>query len=213
MGSVREIRSSPTMRLPVRLLAVVVLVAAYAGAAVAVADAKPRKAKPVTVTSGTVNVPIPDAIVGVSSGRAVATITVRRKLRIADLDVGVRITHTDVHDLSLYLVRGEEYVDLRTAAASQVQPDDDFGAGPPACEGAVFTIFDDFPPEDALVTRPPYPGSLFPSGQFAFGLFKGKDLRGTWSLLVLDRVATDTGTINCWKLTAKPLKRPVKGRR
>ena len=49
----------------------------------------------------------------------------------------------------------------------------------------------------------PYTGSFRPSSPLS--AFDGKELRGTWRLIVTDNVTGGTGTLQNWTLEATPL--------
>ncbi|HEY7121202.1 MAG TPA: hypothetical protein VH329_01465 [Solirubrobacterales bacterium] len=121
---------------------------------------------------------------------------------------GVRITHTDDSDLSLFLVspggRGvalSTYRDQSSNEDSEGNPapsGDGFGAGPASCAGSRVDFGDRFP---TSITTPGNTGLDAPiTGSFSaeqpLSTFVGGRARGFWTLIVQDVQAQDVGQIN-----------------
>ena len=127
--------------------------------------------------------------------------------------VGVRIAHTDVSDLALFLVSpGGRAVALATYRDDSSNKDsngtpapsgDGFGTGPASCAGSLVRFGDSFP---TSITHPgntgldaPIVGSFSPEQPLS--VFVGGPARGFWTLIVQDIVAGDVGQINALSLT------------
>jgi hypothetical protein len=127
--------------------------------------------------------------------------------------VGVRITHTDVSDLALFLVSpGGMAVALATYRDDSSNTDsrgapapsgDGFGSGAASCAGSVVRFGDSFP---TSITHPgntgldaPIVGSFSPEQPLS--TFVGGPARGFWTLIVQDIVAGDVGQINALSLS------------
>jgi subtilisin-like proprotein convertase family protein len=177
-------------------VAVSVSAAALLAAAIGASGAA---AKTKVFSSGPVNMPIPDAVGNFGTGVS-SNITIKKRGTVKDIDVAVRVTHPDTTDLTLDLFRGPH----GSALLVEAYPKDgaaqspDFGAGAPACQGALFTVFDDAAPVSITQGVNPFSGSFRPEQLLRD--FKGAPLRGKWSLGLLDGTTTDAGTLNCWQL-------------
>jgi hypothetical protein len=127
--------------------------------------------------------------------------------------VGVRITHTDDSDLSLFFVSpGGRGVALSTFRDQSTNEDnegnpapsgDGFGSGPPNCSGGVVRFGDSFGPS---ITTPgnfgldtPITGSFTP--EQPLNAFIGGPARGFWTLIVQDLQAQDVGQIDAMSLS------------
>jgi hypothetical protein len=124
----------------------------------------------------------------------------------------VRIAHTDVSDLALFLVSpGGRAVALATYRDDSSNTDsggnpapsgDGFGSGPASCAGSLVRFGDSFP---ISIARPgntgldaPILGSFSPEQPLS--TFVGGPARGFWTLIVQDIVAGDVGQINALSL-------------
>lgn len=141
------------------------------------------------------NLPIPnpdDPETEAGKGRmADAIIEISDHFSIADLDVGISVTHSDVFDLQLYL-QGP--------------------TGTPLClnmydlshvngENYTQTIFDDeaeTPIEDG---QPPFTGRFRPQSGSLLSIFDGLDTYGSWRLQIYDARYFDTGFLKHFELT------------
>jgi subtilisin-like proprotein convertase family protein len=147
-------------------------------------------AKTKLLSSGPINLPIPN---GAPTG-VFSPIGFGKKGTVRDLAVGVRISHPNVGQLSLYLFKGEKYVPLATTVGTA---GNDFGSGSPDCNG-VFTVFDGAAPTFIQTGAPPFNGAYRPQG--SLGLFDGDQSRGKWRLFAYDATAGTAGILNCWVL-------------
>jgi hypothetical protein len=127
--------------------------------------------------------------------------------------VGVRISHTDDSDLTLFLVSpGGRAVALATYRDQSRNVDDEgdpapsgdgYGAGPPSCSGSPAQFGDAFP--TSIVTPgntaldAPITGSFSPEQPLS--AFVGGPARGFWTLIVQDIQAQDVGQINALSLS------------
>jgi subtilisin-like proprotein convertase family protein len=164
-----------------------VIAAAVAALAVAPAGAK---TKTKTYSSGPLNAAIEDAALNTYP------LTAKRKGKVKDVEVAVRITHAFDRDLDIYLVSPRaKFVQL---SADNGGTGNNYGSGAADCTGT-FTVFDDAAPTPITAALPPFVGSFKP--QEPLSTVKGAKAKGDWQLLVSDDDATITGTLNCWQLT------------
>jgi hypothetical protein len=192
-------------------------------AAVPAVDARKKKDKPVNIVKQA-NVPIPAATSGppFTSGKAQSQISVTKKKKWSIRDVNI--------DLHIVVPPGSNTDDLRVLVSgpqgavvnlvSFVGSVDATGFGT-SCDGGA-TLFDDqahkfnyssdaFDPavDDPnsleYTTFPPYAEKVQPFG-FLNAVFKGEKVKGTWTISVYNFSTTETGTLVCWSLHAKPQK-------
>jgi subtilisin-like proprotein convertase family protein len=111
---------------------------------------------------------------------------------IADLDIRINITHTNVFDLQLFL-KGPcgpkiclNYFDALTEY--DIYPN------------YINTIFDDEAPLLIEHGAAPFTGRFKPRGPGQLKDFKGKDIFGEWRLQIIDMWDWDTGTLNSFEL-------------
>jgi len=179
-------------------------------AAVALCAAAPVAGKTKTFSSGPINRAIPD-----SSSAVVFfiedSIKIKKKGRIKDVNVGVRITHPDSRFIHVELgnVGGAPgFASLTTDGfRSLANPKAaDFGSGTPDCTGSV-TTFDSDAPIPITQGATPYAGAFAPMS--TLNVFDRKQLKGKWRLELGDIQPGDAGVLNCWQLTVryKPQKR------
>jgi subtilisin-like proprotein convertase family protein len=185
-------------------------VAAVAVAAAAVLAAGPAEAttKTRTYSSGPVNAVIPDARFPAAGAGGVGTLTdaiaVRRKGKVKDVDVSVRITHAYDRDLELWLLSPTRTIVklvLRRGGNG-----DDFGSGPADCTGTP-TVLDDQAPTPVAAGSAPFAGSFAPEQPLS--ALNGSQARGAWTLFAVDTGPADAGTLHCWglKIAAKAKRR------
>jgi subtilisin-like proprotein convertase family protein len=176
-------------------------VAAVAVAATVLA-AGPAEAttKTRTHSSGPVNAVIPDASFPAAGAGGVGTLThtiaVRRKGKVKDVDVSVRITHAYDRDLELWLMSPTRTIVklvLRRGGKG-----DDFGSGAADCTGTPM-VLDDQAPTPVAAGSAPFAGSFAPDQPLS--ALNGGHAKGAWTLFALDTLPTDAGTLNCWELT------------
>ncbi len=147
-------------------------------------------------TSGADRLTIPDEP---SGGGVVSRIDVPRSEtgRIVDLDVRVRIKHTSVEDLNIYLISPTgKFVELSTDNGGN---GDDYG-GSLGCGGA-FTVFDDEAGTRIRDGAAPFAGAFKPQSRLAS--LDGDLARGTWRLQVFDDEVGQTGILGCWEFRAR----------
>ncbi|MEK6276423.1 MAG: hypothetical protein AABM29_00190 [Actinomycetota bacterium] len=208
-------------------LATLVLALAAAFASVSVSSAViqgPPKPKAFNQIKQ-VNAPIAPAAVGPPplSSRATSTITVPNKKKfkwlIRDLNVDLHLTvppGSDTDALRIFLVGPNGAGTALSAFNGEV---DATGFGT-SCDGGA-TVFDDqsnkfgmfdtaFDPatddanQEEFIARPPYIGKVPPDGTFR--VFNNFGVRGNWTLYIFNYSDTETATLVCWSLHAKPFK-------
>jgi subtilisin-like proprotein convertase family protein len=118
---------------------------------------------------------------------------------IVDVNVRVRIDHTSVGDIDMYLTGPDgTTVPLATDVGGT---NDDFGGGATDCTG-VFTTFDDESPVSIEASTAPFIGSFRPDG--ALSALDGKRHTGSWGLRIVDDTANgNAGILYCWELTIR----------
>jgi subtilisin-like proprotein convertase family protein len=152
-------------------------------------------AEPVHIYTLDCNLPIPnpdDARSKAGKGwMDDAIIEITDHFLIADLDVNISITHSDVFDLQLYL-QGP--------------------TGPPLClnmydlthfngENYTQTIFDDEAELSIEQGQPPFTGRFKPQTGSLLSIFDGLDAYGPWRLRIYDARYYDTGILEHFELT------------
>ncbi len=137
--------------------------------------------------------PIPDQG-GVTSSVAVANFNAR----VAKATVSLHLTHTFIGDLNLTL-RSPSGKSVRLAARRGAGAD---GYGTNCTPAASRTTFDDGARASIVVGAGPFVGSYRPEEPLAEVLGEGGD--GTWSLVLEDEAASDTGGLLCWTLNLYP---------
>jgi hypothetical protein len=112
---------------------------------------------------------------------------------------GVRISHTDDGDISLFLISpGGKAITLSSRNDDSSNSGDGYGTGAASCAGSPVTFGDGF---TTPIQTPGNTGNDAPIiGSFRpeqpLRTFVGGPARGNWTLLVLDFSAGDTGSIN-----------------
>lgn len=152
-------------------------------------------ASPVRIYILDCNLPIPnpdDPETEAGKGRmADAIIEISDHFSIADLDVGITVTHSDVFDLQLYLQQGP--------------------TGTPLClnmydlshvngENYTRTIFDDEAETPIEQAQPPFTGRFRPQSGSLLSIFDGLDTYGSWRLQIYDARYFDTGFLKHFEL-------------
>jgi hypothetical protein len=120
-----------------------------------------------------------------------AIIEISDHFSIADLDVGISLTHTKVFDLQLFL----QSPTGRRLCLNMYGLDEHF-------DGVNYTgtIFDDeaqTPIEDG---EPPFTGRFRPKSGSLMSIFDGLDTYGSWRLQIYDAHYFDTGTLDHFEL-------------
>jgi uncharacterized repeat protein (TIGR01451 family) len=135
--------------------------------------------------------------VGTNSPIVVSNIT----SALRDVTVSVYLTHTYDSDLRLELI-GPDGTAV-TLSAAHGGSGDNYGV---ACSpDSLRTTFDDSAGIPISAGFPPFLGSYRPDQQLAKFVGKfGTNVNGTWKLHVVDDVAQDVGTIQCWSLFLSP---------
>ncbi|MCA8960374.1 MAG: proprotein convertase P-domain-containing protein, partial [Planctomycetes bacterium] len=116
---------------------------------------------------------------------AVSTITLADDLPVADIQVGIQVTHSWHGDLE---------VDLSTPAGTTLRLHDHQGGSDPDLDLIwwEFGVPNGSAPYTCACTMRPAPGSFFE-------IF-GESSAGTWSLSVADTVRNDVGTFDAWSI-------------
>ncbi|MEX2140126.1 MAG: S8 family serine peptidase [Pirellulales bacterium] len=127
--------------------------------------------------------PIPDR------GMITSTIEVAAALSIADVDIGLDITHTFDGDLDVFLVAPN---------GTRVELFTDVGGG-----GANFvrTVLDDEASASIQTSGAPFTGRFRPEGQLS--AFDSLETLGTWTLQITDDAGADVGTLTGWELIVR----------
>jgi subtilisin-like proprotein convertase family protein len=150
---------------------------------------------PATVySSGPLSTAIPDA----NSTGLTQLLSVPIEGVVVDVNVRVRITHSRLSDLTLYLKSPDG---TRIKLADKVGIGGaDFGAGSADCSGD-FLNLDDEGTTSILASSAPYLGVHRPQGALAH--LKGQAASGAWGLIVVDEAQSALGTLNCWQLVLR----------
>lgn len=143
------------------------------------------------IYSGKFNLPLLDPI-GSGSAMTKAAIEVPDHFVIADLDVCINITHTNVFDLQLFL---QSPADTRICL-NMYNPFDEFFIGANYTD----TIFDDEAPFSIEEGNAPFTGRFRPEAGYLLESFDGQDTYSSWHLQIYDMWPTDTGTLNSFEL-------------
>ncbi len=120
---------------------------------------------------------------------------------IGDLNVQLSITHTSVGLLDGYLIGPDgEQIELFTGVGGS---DDHFNK----------TIFDDDAGMSIARARPPFEGSFQPEaierrGQ-SLNRYRGKNLKGTWQLMIRGSRSERAGILHGWSLIVQPNREAV----
>lgn len=126
----------------------------------------------------------------------VQKINVTRQGRIKDINVRVRLNHTDTNDLNIWLRSpGGKYVFLFNERGSGTN--DNLGSGPNNCNGTP-TTFDDEASTTLSSGSSPFASGFKP--EQLLSRFDGKLMQGKWELVVYDDANADTGHLGCVKL-------------
>ena len=156
----------------------------------AFAAAPGAQAKVKTFSTGNISDPILDDVT------TPVPLKVPRKGKIKDVNVMVRLNHPNTFDLSMVVLGPSgrfngQWSDGTTAGAN-------YGSGPNNCAGTP-TVVDDEAPGSIDDGIAPYAGSFVGKRPLSIA-FDGRQMKGTWWLLVSDHNEVDEGTIGCWKL-------------
>jgi len=126
----------------------------------------------------------------------VSEIEVSDDYLIGDLNVQLSITHTYAEQLDGYLIGPDgQRIELFTGVGGS---DDHFDK----------TIFDDDTGERITRSRAPFRGSFRPEAldkrQPGLNHFRGKNLKGTWQLMIRASRSERSGVLHGWSLLVKP---------
>jgi subtilisin-like proprotein convertase family protein len=129
----------------------------------------------------------------------VATVHVKNRGRVKDVNAYVRLNHTYTCDLSLGLIAPNGKVDT-LSEDNCTEAEANYGTGRNNCSGQP-TIFNDSAMKPITGGVNPYSGSYKP--QEPLSMFNGSQAKGAWRLVVNDNVEEDTGRLGCVKLRIK----------
>lgn len=126
----------------------------------------------------------------------VSEIEISEDFIIADLNLRLTLTHTNVSALDGYLTGPDgTRIELFTAVGGR---DDHFER----------TVFDDQAGTPIIKARPPFEGSFQPEGlakrQPGLGAFNGKSIAGVWQLTIRCSRSERFGMLHSWSLIARP---------
>lgn len=140
---------------------------------------------------GNFNLPVPDPNGRGETGVREATINVPDHITIADLDVGINITHPHVFDLQLFL-QSPQGAEICLNAY-------DFN---PFFVGGNYTatIFDDEAPQPIEQGKPPFTGRFRPKRPYELSSFDGQDAFGDWQLQIRDLWPYNAGQLDSFEL-------------
>jgi subtilisin-like proprotein convertase family protein/Ca2+-binding EF-hand superfamily protein len=134
----------------------------------------------------------------------VSEIDVAENFLIADLNLRLTITHTNISSLDGYLTGPDgTRIELFTEVGGR---DDHFER----------TVFDDQAGTPITKARPPFEGSFLPEGlvkrQPGLGVFNGKSIHGVWQLTIRCSRSDRFGLLHNWALIARPDEESLIGR-
>ena len=126
----------------------------------------------------------------------ISEIEVEDDFIVADLNVQISVTHSNVDQLDAYLTGPEgQRVELFT----QVGGSGDHFDG---------TVFDDQTETPVAKAKPPFKGTYRPEAidkkQPGLGSFNGKSVMGVWQLVIRGTRSDRFGMLHSWGITAKP---------
>jgi len=150
----------------------------------------PASAATVVYSSGNIAVPIPD---NDPTGASV-TINVPDTGPVTDVNVRVRLNHTNDSDLAIGLNHSSSGNALSNNNGGT---GDNYGTGNNDCSGTK-TVFDDEAATAISAGTAPFAGAFQP--QSGLTIHDGASKLGTWTVTVLDSVSGGTGTIGCVEL-------------
>ena len=110
---------------------------------------------------------------------------------IADLEVGVSLTHSKVFDLQLYLQSP-----TGTRLCLNMYNFDEYFNG----ENYTLTVFDDEAELSIEQGQPPFTGRFRPEPGNLLSIFDGLDTYGSWRLQINDMYYADSGTLDRFEL-------------
>jgi subtilisin-like proprotein convertase family protein len=134
-------------------------------------------------------------------GAAISEIEVTDEYRIADIDVQLSITHTYASQLEGYLIGPDgQRIELFTGVGGS---DDHFDA----------TIFDVEAGAAIVESRPPFNGRYRPESltknEKSLDYFYGKNVRGTWQLMIRSTRNERSGVLHGWSIIVVPDDEPT----
>ncbi|MGY8770306.1 MAG: proprotein convertase P-domain-containing protein [Pirellulales bacterium] len=126
----------------------------------------------------------------------ISEVEVTEDFLIADLNLQLSITHSNVSYLDAYLTGpGGQRIELFTEIGGSGNHFDK-------------TIFDDQSREPITKSKPPYEGSFIPEGllkgQPSLNSFNGKNVQGVWQLVIRGSRNERFGILHSWGLIVKP---------
>ena len=138
--------------------------------------------------------PIPDAPNG---GGVIDKLSLRGSGRIRDLNIGLRINHTNDADLNIYLVSPKgKFIELSTDNGGS---GNNYGTGSNACRGrGGFAVFTDQAGRSIRQGSAPFNDNFRP--QTPLSAVNGDRIGGIWRLMVFDDDAGATGTVGCFAM-------------
>jgi subtilisin-like proprotein convertase family protein len=120
-----------------------------------------------------------------------AIIEISDHFPIADLDVGVSLTHSKVFDLQLYLQSP-----TGTRLCLNMYNVDEYFNG----ENYTLTVFDDEAELSIEQGQPPFIGRFRPEPGNLLAIFDGLDAYGSWRLQINDMYYADSGVLDRFEL-------------
>jgi subtilisin-like proprotein convertase family protein len=159
------------------------------------------KVKTKTLSSGDIDRAIPDP------GTVTHTFDIRKKrAKVKDVNVSVRITHEDVEDLLLSVrAPNGRVVDLSSMNGAQFN--NDYGSGSQSC-GGTFSVFNDEAETSVEDADAPFEGQFIPEEPLSE--LDGSKLKGGWRVSVEDYDGAFSGELNCAELEVKYKKKKKK---
>jgi len=119
---------------------------------------------------------------------------------IVDINVHLKITHSDVRDLTILL-------DCPWGQTITLKNTWQMHLGSKACVNMYDTIFDDAAAGELMAGAAPYSAAFIPAESLA--ACNGRDAYGLWSLRIYDAYYADTGTLDNWQLHITHVPEPV----
>lgn len=131
------------------------------------------------------------------AGAVTSTIIIPDSITIADLNVGLNLTHAYMLDLDVTLTApGGNQVGLFTDIGSNTQTGMDLTLDDEAAIPSAFTVVAGM--------------QIQPESAYRLSWFDGQNTSGVWTLSITDDTTANTGTLNSWSLTVcQPAPLPV----
>jgi subtilisin-like proprotein convertase family protein len=158
-----------------------------------------KKTKTKTFSSGNLSVPIED-----TGDVAIGKVNVGKKGKVKDVNLRVRLDHTDLGDLDMHLLSpGGRTTHFWDNDDPGFDDDEDFGTGSNSCAGSRTTFDDEGAAFDEIANDAAGHVGTYQPPQGSLSSFDGSNMRGAWYLLVDDTVGGDDGTLGCVDLKIK----------